>query len=82
MDLNERIRAAVIEESSWNEPADALTDDYPLIDQQVLDSMSLFALVTRLEADFGITVPDEELLPENFETVETIVALVTRKQGG
>ena len=79
MDLNERIRAAVVEESSWN-PASELADDYPLIDQQVLDSMSLFALVTRLEADFGITIPDEELLPENFETVETIVALVTAKQ--
>lgn len=80
MDLNERIRAAVVDESSWNRPVEELTDDYRLIDEQVLDSLSLFALVTRLEADFAITIADDELLPDHFETIETIAALVAGKR--
>ena len=55
--------------------------DARLIDDQVLDSQSLFTLVTRLEAEFGISVPDDELVPDHFETVGTIADLVRSKQG-
>ncbi len=80
MDLEARIAAAVAEESSWTGPPEGLAD-VRLIDDQVLDSQSLFTLVTRLEAEFGISVPDDELLPDHFETIATIAELVRAKGG-
>jgi acyl carrier protein len=79
MDLEARIAALVAEESSWTgSPSDLMS--VALIDEQVLDSQSLFTLVARLEGDFGITVPDDEILPDHFETIATIAELVRSKQ--
>jgi acyl carrier protein len=55
--------------------------DYPLIEERVLDSMDLHRLVVFLEAQFGITVQDEDLLPDNFATVRAIAEMVTRLGG-
>ena len=38
-------------------------------------------LVGFLEERFGVTVADEDLTPENFESVDSIDAFVTRKNG-
>ena len=43
-----------------------------------LASMAAVRLMLDLEAEFGIAIPDAELTPENFATLETIVALVAR----
>jgi acyl carrier protein len=82
MDLTERIRTAVAEETGWTGAPEELAPDHPLLDEQVLDSMSLFTLVTRLESDFGVTIDDEELVPDHFETIEAIATFIDRKQSG
>jgi acyl carrier protein len=57
-----------------------MTDDYPLLEQQVLDSMGMFQLVAYLESEFGIEIDDEELVPANFGTIGDIARLVQRKR--
>lgn len=60
---------------------DAIPGDASLLDSGLLDSAGLFELVSFLEERCGITIADEELLPENFETIDAIVAFVTPKAG-
>ena len=55
-----------------------LSVDQPLLEDGVLDSIGLQDLVTFLETDLSITLDDEHLVPENFESVRTIVELVER----
>jgi acyl carrier protein len=43
-----------------------------------LASMAAVRLMLDLEAEFGIAIPDADLTPENFATLNAIVALVTR----
>ena len=63
-------------------PSDAdIPADESLLDSGVLDSASMLVLVSFLESRFGLTISDEDLLPENFETIGAIVALV-EAQGG
>jgi len=59
-----------------------LGDDYRLIDNEVLDSMGIFQLVEMIEDRFGVTIADEELAPEHFETVGAVVQLVRSKLPG
>jgi acyl carrier protein len=54
--------------------------DESLISSGVLDSMILLQLVAFIEDQFGITVEDEELIPDNFETINHMVTLVERKR--
>ncbi len=46
-----------------------------------IDSMLLIHLVVRIEAEFNIAFPDEELLQENFSTVAVITENVMKKLG-
>jgi acyl carrier protein len=57
-----------------------VTDDTPLLESGILDSLSLLQLVVFLEERFGITVGDADLLPQNFETVNTICAYLRARE--
>lgn len=59
----------------------AISAEESLLDSGILDSASILELVSFLESRFGIVIPDEELLPENFETISAIVELVETKGG-
>ena len=41
----------------------------PLLKNGLIDSLGILEVVTFLEKEFGIAISDEELLPENFESV-------------
>jgi acyl carrier protein len=53
-----------------------------LLDTGVVDSLGVLDLVTFIEQEFGITVVDEELGPENFQTIECLAGFVERKRNG
>jgi acyl carrier protein len=76
----ERIRDFLVDDLKWQGSRSELTDDLPLIENQVVDSMSLLRLVSWLESTFGIALPDEEIVPTNFGTIAKIAALVDAKQ--
>lgn len=59
---------------------DPLTEDTDLIEEGIVDSMGLMRIVTFLEDRSGIRVPDDEVGPDNFATVNAIVELVDRLQ--
>ena len=50
-----------------------------LLESAILDSLGILDLVTFLEQEFSITVADDELVPENFQSVDRIVAFVERR---
>jgi len=61
--------------------ADALREDGSLLGN-VIDSSGAIELVIFLQERFAITVEDEEIaVPENFDSVKNIAALVARKLG-
>ena len=49
-----------------------------LYDEGVLDSLDMVRLVTEIALEFDVQVPAEELIPENFQNVNTILALIER----
>jgi acyl carrier protein len=53
-------------------PADSVREDTPLFAEGLLDSFSLVELTADLEAGLGMTIPDGQLLPEDFETPTTL----------
>lgn len=54
----------------------------PLLKNGLIDSLGILEVVTFLENEFGITLTDEELLPENFESVHSLSAFVQNKRNG
>ena len=67
-----RVRELIVQDMGWPGPTDDLVDSYPLIDNDVIDSMGIYQIVSFLEDEYGIVVPDEDLVPENFESLAAI----------
>ena len=59
----------------------ALADDASLLDAGIVDSTGVLEVVTFLESDFGVTVEDAEIVPENVDSITRIASYVTRKKG-
>ena len=56
-----------------------LDPEQSLIEGGIMDSTGVLELVEFLEATYGIHIEDEELVPENLETVLNIVGFLKRK---
>jgi acyl carrier protein len=52
----------------------------PLLQSGIIDSMGILDLVGYLETSFEISILDDDLLPENFDSIETIATFVEKKQ--
>jgi acyl carrier protein len=59
---------------------ESFAPDENLLAQGIIDSMGILSLVSFLESRFGIKATDEELVPENFETLQALASYVERKQ--
>lgn len=57
-----------------------LSDEMSLLQYGVVDSTGVLEVVAFLEQAFGVTIDDAELLPENFDSIARMAALVERKQ--
>jgi acyl carrier protein len=56
-----------------------LDEKVSLIDSGVMDSTGVLELVEFLESQYSIKIEDEELVPENLETIENIIAFLETK---
>jgi acyl carrier protein len=55
--------------------------DTSLISSGILDSLSLIRLINFVEDNFNLVVEDEDVVPDNFETINALGALIATKQG-
>ena len=53
-----------------------------LLETGILDSLSLLRLVVYIQERFGIPVDDVDLVPENFDSVDSICAYLRSREGG
>jgi acyl carrier protein len=77
----ERVRDFLIEEAHWDGSREELTDDLPLIETHVIDSMLLLRMVAWLESEYGIAIGDADVVPSNFGSIKRISSLVAAKLG-
>ncbi len=65
-----------------NEPGLAIDEDARLIDAGLIDSMGLYQLIEFVEGRAGVRISDDDVVPENFQTVADIEQLVGRLREG
>lgn len=57
-----------------------IASDESLFDSGLLDSFGLTDLVSALEKEFKITVPDSDLNPRKFDTIDRITSYIENRQ--
>jgi len=76
MTLEESLKAYI--EENLVRDKKPITLDEPLLERGVLDSMGMLNLISFLEEKAGVRVPDDDVLLENFASVNAIVETVDR----
>jgi acyl carrier protein len=80
LDDIQRIRAFVLDNFLFSEDPASLNDDDSFLEKGIVDSTGVLELVAFLEEELGVKVSDEELLPENLDSVRQVSAFVARKK--
>ena len=78
--LATRIRAFVLERFPLARQT-GLEDDRSLLDSGVIDSLGILELVDFMMAEFDIPIDDDDLTPENFDSIRSLAAFVESKAG-
>ncbi|MCA9628801.1 MAG: acyl carrier protein [Myxococcales bacterium] len=78
MDIADKVRG-FIKENFYADASD-LTDEASLLDMGIVDSTGILELVMFLETEFDIKVEDQEILPENLDSIANTVEFVKQKQ--
>jgi len=75
------VREFIVDNFLFGEEGD-LKNDSPFFETGIVDSTGILEVVTFLEETFNISVADEELIPENFTSIETIDQYLKTKLNG
>ncbi len=77
-DIKAKIKEYIIEEFVPDDDID-VEDDTNLLEEEVVDSLGIFTLVSFIESAFNVSVDAEEVNLDNFETLASITKLVESK---
>ncbi len=78
MELEHDVRAFVVENFLLGN-GDGLSSSQSLLDAGVIDSTGVLELVSFLEKTYQIRIDDEDLVPENLDSISSITQFVQRK---
>ena len=76
----ETIRRFLLDELLYDRDLKELAPDENLLDRGLLDSLGILKMVTFCEEQFGITIPDTDVVPDHMESVRAIAALVDKRR--
>lgn len=77
IDIKNKIRDYIIK--STFDDVKKITDDTLIFEEGVLDSMGLLFLIEFLKEEFNVITNDEELVVENFQSINSIVSFMEGK---
>jgi acyl carrier protein len=76
----QQLRSFIVENFLFGEEG-SLKDADSFLETGILDSTGVLQLVGFLEENYGITFEEEELTPENLDSINNIIAYLNRKMG-
>ena len=79
MDVEKQIKQFILTRLMHEEDESKLKNDESLFETNIVDSLGVLQLVSFLEEQFNIQVEDEEMVPENFETINILTNYIERK---
>jgi acyl carrier protein len=78
-ELRRKLRAFIIETFLFGRTDEELHDEDSLIEQGIIDSIGVLLLVSFLEQNLNVVVEDDEIVPENLDSVNRLAAFAARK---
>jgi acyl carrier protein len=79
MQPKDEIRKFIIENFLYGEDDTSLTEDVSFLEKGIIDSTGVLELVSFIEEKYGFSVVDDEIVPDNFDSVSRLASFIMRK---
>ena len=79
-ETREKIRTFILESFLKGGSPDTLKNDVSLERSHIVDSVKTLELIMFIEETFGFSVDNDDAVPENFDTINAIVAYIEKKR--
>jgi acyl carrier protein len=73
------VRYFVIENFLFGQGGDSLSDEDSFLEKGIIDSTGVLELVAFLEDKYGIKIEDDELIPDNLDSISHLTRFIDRK---
>ncbi len=80
MEIREQLREFIIENFLFGSEDNGLNDDDSFLETGIIDSTGILELVSFIEEKFEFEVDDEDLVPDNFDSVNKLVSYIEKKK--
>jgi acyl carrier protein len=80
-DTNAKVREFIKDNFMYRDDREDLADTESLLEAGLIDSTGILELVAFIETEFSIQMADADIVPDNLDSVETIVRYVDGKRG-
>jgi acyl carrier protein len=81
MQHKSEIRQFIVENFLYGKDDHTIGDDVSFLEKGIIDSTGILELVSFIEEKYNISVEDEELMPDNFDTLNNLSSFVSKKIG-
>ena len=75
-----KLREYIFDNFLFTEDENALGNDDSFMEKGIIDSTGILEVITFVEEEFGIAVKDEEMIPENLDSINNLSAYIQRKK--
>ena len=79
-ELHKQVRNFILENYLFTDDESVLGLEDSLLDRGIVDSTGMLEIIMFIEDELGVTVEDEEMIPENLDSVNRIANFVGRKK--
>lgn len=78
-DIKDTVRQYILQNFLMGDMGVQLKDDQSFLDHHIIDSTGFIEMVTFLESTWNIRIQDEEMIPENLDSLDCIERFVRSK---
>jgi acyl carrier protein len=82
MQPKEEIRKFIIENFLYGEDDASLTEDVSFLEKGIIDSTGVLELVSFIEQKYGFSVVDDEIIPDNFDSISKLSSFINKRKTG
>lgn len=79
MSFEQRIRNYILENFLFTDDESAIDVNASFLEEGILDSTGILEVIMFLEEEFDVKVIDEEMIPENLDSVTNLVKFISKK---
>lgn len=77
--IKEKLRLYVLDNFLFTDNQSELNDDDSFMDKGIIDSTGILELIFFIEEEFSVKVEDEEMIPDNLDSINKVVKFIESK---